>query len=58
MTLKEVTHKLSQLYSNFSTTTLQQLEQVRQIRYKMLKKRLLNTLYREKLVSFKTKTEC
>ena len=46
--LKELTRKLSQLENDL-------LEQVCQVRYKILKKRLLNILYRERLESFKTK---
>ena len=48
MTLKELTHKLSQLDKDL-------LEQVCKVRYKILKKRLLSTLYRERLESLKTK---
>ena len=49
LTLKEVTHKLRQLGSDL-------LEQVCQVRYAILKKRLLNILYCERLDSFKTKS--
>ena len=45
LTLKELTHKLCQLDN----------EQVCQVRYEILKKRLLNILYRKILDSFKTK---
>ena len=48
LTLKELTHKLRQLDSDL-------LEQVCQVRYTILKKLLLNVLYRERLDSFKTK---
>ena len=48
MTLKELTHKLSQIDNDL-------LEQVYQVRYKIFKKRPLNILYRERLDSFKTK---
>ena len=48
LTLKELTHKLRQHDNDL-------LEQVCQVRFKILKKRLLNILYRERLVSFKTK---
>ena len=48
LTLKELSHKLSQLDKNL-------LEQVCQVRFKSLKKRLLNISYRERVESFKTK---
>ena len=50
LTLKELTHKLRQLDSDL-------LEQVCQVRYTILKKLLLNVLYRERLDSFKTKKQ-
>ena len=48
LSLKELTHKLSQIDNDL-------LDQVCHVRYKLLKKRLLNILYRERIVSFKTK---
>ena len=48
LTMKELTHKLRQLNSDL-------LEQVCQVYYKIIKKQLLNILYRVRLDSFKTK---
>ena len=48
MTLKELKNTLSQLNNNL-------LEKVCQVRYKILKKRQLNILHRERLDSFKTR---
>ena len=48
LTLKKLTHKRRPLNSDL-------LEQVCQVRYKILKKQLLNVLHRVRLDSFKTK---
>ena len=48
LTLKDLTHKFSQLENNL-------LAQVCQVSYEILKKQLLNILYCERLVSFKRK---
>ena len=50
LALEELTHKLSQLDNDL-------LEQVCQVRYKILKKRLLNTLYRESCVVIMNKSD-